>query len=443
MPGNWKINADWEYLATGAPEEHACFGALGIYANGHCLTEGQDALANRLRKAPYLSAYHLAEWLAWNWWRLRWEPRTPAVDWALAHRMSSIGGGYIWPDITLSSDGERLAVAARATSERTETLFRYINSVTAVLPAKDFEAGVDEFVTQVLERLNAEGLPRTNLADIWSEVLAERADAKRAFQRKLEALMGHDPDEAPLAVMAQLLDDAQAFGNTAAQELAASIGQSQGLKEPLSVTGIRDIARHKGHASSPQDRVRRTLVVPVVSRGQTPAWKLGIGAARLLRQQERLGVLPIGNDCLAAMMGMSVQSLQKTSGKSDTFAFALDDSDLDNPVVLHARGETGRRFELARLLGDCLMPGDRKQLYPATGTYTYQQQLQRAFSAELLCPFDTARDMMNGDYSDENLQDVADYFQVSDLTVRTQLVNNHLLERSEVTKSHIQCNIIL
>lgn len=319
---------------------------------------------------------------------------------------------------------------ARATSERPETLFRYINSVTAVLPAKAFEAGVDEFVTQVLERLNAEGLPHTNLADIWSEVLAERADAERTFQRKLEALMGHDPDEAPLAVMAQLLDDARAFGNTAAQELAASIGQSQGLKEPLSVAGIREIARHKGHTSSPQDRVRRTLVVPVGNRGQTPAWKLGVGTARQLRQQERLGVLPIGNDCLAAMMGMSGQALQKTPGKSDSFAFALDDSDLNNPVVLRARGETGRRFELARLLGDCLMPGNRKQLYPATGTYTYQQQLQRAFSAELLCPFDTARDMLDGDYSDENLQDVADYFQVSDLTVRTQLVNNHLLERS-------------
>ena len=57
---------------------------------------------------------------------------------------------------------------------------------------------------------------------------------------------------------------------------------------------------------------------------------------------------------------------------------------------------------------------------------------QRAFAAELLCPFDTARDMLDGDYSDENLLDVADYFQVSDRTVRTQLVNNHLLERSEL-----------
>lgn len=432
MPASWEINAEWEHLATGSPEERACFGALAIYANGHCLTEGQDALANRLRKAPYLSAYHLAEWLAWNWWRLRWEPRTQAIDWAMSHRMSSIGGGYIWPDITLSSDGERLAVVAHATSERPETLFRYINSVTAVLSASAFESGVDEFVTQVLERLNAEGLPHTNLADIWSEVLAEREDAEQTFQRKLEALMGHDPDEAPVAFMTQLQDDARAFGNTAAQELAASIGQSHGLKAPLSVTGIRDIARQMGHASSPQDRVCRTLVVPEGSRGQIPAWKLGVGAARLLRQQERLGVLPISNDCLAAMMGMSVQSLEKTSGKSDAFAFALNDSNLNNPVVLRARGGTGRRFELARLLGDCLMPGDRKQLYPATGTDTYQQQLQRAFAAELLCPFDTARDMLAGDYSDENQQDVADYFQVSDLTVRTQLVNNHLLERSEL-----------
>lgn len=432
MPASWGINAEWEHLATGSPEERACFGSVGIYANGHCLTEGQDTLANRLRKAPYLSAYHLAEWLAWNWWRLRWEPRTQATDWALSHRMSSIGGGYIWPDITLSSDGERLAVVARATSERPETLFRYINSDTAVLSANAFEAGVDEFVSQVLERLDAEGLPHTNLADIWSEVLAERADAALAFKRKLEALMGHDPDEAPPAAMAQLQDDARVFGNTAVQELAASLGQAPGLNKLLSVAGIKDIALQKGNPSSPYDRVHSLLVGPAGSRGQTPAWKLGVGAARQLRQQEHLGVLPIGNDRLAAMMGTSAQSLQRTADKSDYFAFALDNADLHNPVVLRARGETGRRFELARLLGDCLMPGDRKQLYPATATYTYQQQLQRAFAAELLCPFDTARDMLDGDYSDENLLDVADYFQVSDRTVRTQLVNNHLLERSEL-----------
>jgi hypothetical protein len=246
--------------------------------------------------------------------------------------------------------------------------------------------------------------------------------------RKLEALMGHDADEAPTDLMDQLQNDAREFGSIAAQELAANLGR--GSSSLLSAALIKDIARTKGSRSSPQDRVRGAEEAKAVNRSNTPAWKLGADSARFLRKQESLGSRPIGNDCLAAMMGTVPQTLQRVSERLDAFAFALDEPDLHNPIVLRARGETGRRFELARLLGDYLMPGDAKKLYPATGTDTYQQRLQRAFAAELLCPFETVRDMLNGDYSDENMQEVAHHFQVSDLTVRTQLVNNDHLERS-------------
>ena len=96
----WSITADWEPLDSGSPEERACFAAIGIYVRNHCLSEGNDILANRLRQAPLLSGYHLAEWLAWNWWRLRWEPRSNASDWIFAHHVGSIGHGYIWPNVT-------------------------------------------------------------------------------------------------------------------------------------------------------------------------------------------------------------------------------------------------------------------------------------------------------------------------------------------------------
>ncbi|HEY8289404.1 MAG TPA: hypothetical protein VIG49_09060, partial [Acetobacteraceae bacterium] len=91
------ITAEWERLDGGTAEERACFAALGIRCNNHWLTEGRDGLVNRIRAEPLLSAYHLAEWLAWNWWRLRWEPRSSAPDWAFAHRLTTIGHGYVWP----------------------------------------------------------------------------------------------------------------------------------------------------------------------------------------------------------------------------------------------------------------------------------------------------------------------------------------------------------
>ena len=60
MKAAWEITADWESLDRGGDEERACFAALGIRAHSIWLTEGNDAIVNRLRQAPYLSAYDLA-----------------------------------------------------------------------------------------------------------------------------------------------------------------------------------------------------------------------------------------------------------------------------------------------------------------------------------------------------------------------------------------------
>ncbi len=71
-------------------------------------------------------------------------------------------------------------------------------------------------------------------------------------------------------------------------------------------------------------------------------------------------------------------------------------------------------------------------LYPATRAYTYRQKTQRSFAAELLSPFDAVFNMLKGDYSAENRLDVAEYFQVSELTIRTQLVNHQILDRDDM-----------
>lgn len=437
MPSQLKITPEWEYLGGAPPEESACFAALSIEVNGQCLTEGHDALANRLRKAPYLSAYHLAEWLAWNWWRLRWEPRTAASDWGLTHCIGSIGGGYIWPDITLSSDGERVAVSAHAAPERASTPFRYINSALTVISAAALESGIDDFLHQVLERLAAENVKDTNVHHLWADVQAERADADLAFGRKLEALLGCEPDEVNPDVLARLLADANALGRHAAEEVAAGArsASSGALEEAVpSLADIQDMAARKGRQSAVRDRVRWTSSPPDAARAHTPAWRLGVDAARALRQQEQLRAQdPVSNATLAQLMGTDAQLLQPAAGEKPLFfAFALDESERQGRIVLRSRWEVGRRFELARLLGEQLMPQGQNRLLPATAAKTYQQQLQRAFAAELLCPFAQALEILSGDYSEEKQMAVAEHFDVSEMTVQTQLLNHGMLTQSTV-----------
>lgn len=190
MSEKLSIEADWEALRSGTPQERATFAAIGIAVGDHWLTRADDVFTNRLRDKVYLSAYRLAEWIVWNWWRLRWEPFARRELWAFAHRMTTIGGGFVWPNISIYSDVEQIIIEATPTTAKPEDPLRYIESWTVAISAIDFEAGVDSFIQQVVERLRAERVAKTNLDAIWDELKIERSDQELARWRRFEALLG-------------------------------------------------------------------------------------------------------------------------------------------------------------------------------------------------------------------------------------------------------------
>lgn len=429
MPMNWAIEAEWETLGGAPVEEKACFASIGICVNNHWLTEGHDYLVNRLRTRPYLSAYHLAEWLAWNWWRLRWEPRSAASEWGPSHKLSSIGEGYIWPNITIFSDGERTALISEPTDERAGTPFRYISSYAAVMPSGQFEAGLDNFFLQVLNRLDSEGVKATNFHSIWDSLEEERSSSVLSMRRKLEALLGVDPDEGDSAFIDRLLDDAGEVSLPAIEEIAANRGD-RGLL--VTVHDLKEMAKSRGYEVMAKNAVRLRDRAGLQPSGNTPAWQIGAHAAQALRAQEGLAGKPISDKMLAEMAGASEAVLKTEQRGTVGFAFAIDDQHDKGHVVLRSKWSNGRRFELARLLGDRLMSASENKLFPATKAHTYRQKMQRAFAAELLSPFREVEDALKGDYSAENQSDVADYFDVSEMTIRTLLVNHHRIPRDEL-----------
>lgn len=76
-------------------------------------------------------------------------------------------------------------------------------------------------------------------------------------------------------------------------------------------------------------------------------------------------------------------------------------------------------------------PSDR--LLAVTATHTAMQKAGRAFSFELLCPW-RALDAFTDDHGldDEGIGLAADYFRVSELGVRSSLVNHHKLDRADL-----------
>lgn len=430
MPLGLEITLAPERLGEGGAEEKAAFGLFVIRAQHGLLTEGFDSFVDTYREGPLVSGYHVAEWLAWNWWRLRWEGRSAAPDWSLAHKMTSIGEGYVWPNITIFSDGVRTALIS-APSHPDAKPFRYTGAHPAVVPSGVFEAAVDAFVPKILARLESEGARGSNLERIWSDVLAERQDPEIAKRRRLEACLGRDPDSVEDSAVERLLADGKRLGEPALGELAAEAAQRGPDTDVLSADKIIMIAEAKGFRGSPRDSARLDAQHKIVTGPDVPAWMVGVKAARALRKQEGLGLESIGNARLAGLAGVDEQALTDKLTTGAELSFALDHTPTDMRLVLRSKWETGRRFELGRLLGDRVMQANGA-LHPATRASTYRQKAQRAFSAELLSPYEAVDAMLAGDYSTENQEEVAAHFQVSDLTIDTLLKNHGRVPRDEL-----------
>ncbi len=433
------IEADWETIERGTAQERACFSALGIRYSHVWLSEAQDNFVNRVRQKPHLSAYRFAEWLAWNWWRLRWEPYTRMPDWALAHRMTTIGGGFIWPNITIFSDGERVTLLVKPTQPVPQEPLRYIADLAAVVRAREFENSIDRFLELVIGKLRAENIDNTNLEQIWDSVRAERADPTAFTRRRFEAMLGCDPDEANEVTIERLVADSESLGEKAMNEIAAHKTKTGDV---LSAEQLHQAATANGYDAMPGNAVKLDAKVNLSPVGQVPAWKRGAEAAQALRSQEHLGAAPISNDKLADMMGVTPDIISERSA-SPELSFELDfelddDGERSGRIVLRSKWEDGQRFGLSRLLGDRLAGDGDGRLFPATRAYTYRQKIQRAFAAEFLCPFDAVEDMLHGDYSSESIEDVAKHFAVSELTVRTLLVNHGRIDREDLLEGSFE-----
>ncbi len=435
MPNDLKISMLPEVLRSGSPEERATFGLLTVMANDRLLTQGIDTDRDIVRHGPYVSGYPLAEWLVWNWWRIRWEFGRPndsvaANRWDFAHRMPTVGDGYVWPNITMFSDGVNAFVHSRQSAAPGAVLFRFLGTDhREEVSAPALENAVDEFASEVLSRLEAEGLQKTNLHRLWDDLSGERVDPELARYRKLEALLGYDPDEADEDAMRRRLHDAATLGEEAMGELAADATlYDDPLKSMAWSKDLSDMAERRGFDADLSAGFSLKDAAGVSRPGAVQAWRLGEQLARTVRSEASLGGERISNELLAEFAGTTAAAISDTGQRSPGISFTLKRRDEHARILLRSRYVTGRRFELARLFGDRLAYTQVSQssegLSPATRSFSYRQKMQRAFAAELLSPFGAVDEMLSGDYSEERQRQVATYFKVSPMTVQSQLVNH-------------------
>ena len=429
------IQLDWaaESASGGIhPETAYCnetLCSISIWASGQCLTAGKDRVTGVPRNKLRVAAYPLAEWLCWNWWRLLHEPhRQDAREdgaWMNAHSLAGIGGGWLWPNITIASEGETIVLASWPSDPvRTEPV-THVAAGESRLPAADFENEAGWFVERVVERLGGSGRTGTPLHRAWAETKAIRSNPDVAEYRRLEATLGYEFDRVDPRVVERFHEDGLRFGRTAMAEIAAHEPRSG--QRPLTGEELLAAARERGCPLRRNEAVQSAATEDAGAPTGVP-WQAGESAARTLREREKLGKEALTNRTLAALCGIGAEAIEGTAS-FQRMAFSLQDESPGDRIVLRSPWETARRFQVARLLADHLMSANGDALHPATSGRTTRQQIQRAFAAEFLCPYESLVEYLNTDTSEEAVDAAARHFQVSPRTVTTILVNKHHLSR--------------
>ena len=418
-------------LETAFDEIATC--TLRLSANSRLMTKVVDE-QQEPHAGPRVSAFRLAEWLLWHWWRIRWEPsrsQTESLSWQQAHETASIGGGWLWPRITFDSDGLNVGItSAGSEATVTEPVSFLGEDDEQFVPAPAFEEGVDSFVQAVISHLATNKLASNPVSRMWDELQEERNDSDLTTYRRFEALLGSNPDEGDEGVIKQLTKERSILGEQAANEVAASAPLTQG--PAVTAKDLQSIARRTGFDISDRNTVSSPMTDNTMTLmesdypGPLVPWQVGQNAARALRRSEGLDDRPINDRLLCEMCGLPDGVFSRSSPVKPPMAYTWS-SKTRKRIVFRARVTNGRRFDAARLLGDKLLVRNAESLQPATSSHTFRQKMQRAFAAELLCPFDALLENLNDDYSEDSIEEAAKRFRVSPRLVANRLEDSGML----------------
>lgn len=419
----------WEDAENDAPEICKTAGSLRIVVGPRSLTRNEDRWSQTVKQTVRVAAYPLAQWLAASWWRLMYEPlpigdKAP-TSWRMAHEVSAAGCGFLWPRIVLASDGENLQVWSAPTREGSEQPVRYLTDWHGTAPVQGFADAVDDFMGLVLDRLDAVGLGSTDLAGLWREILEERKDPELSAFRRMEATLGFEPDEFDAAIVERFVGLRESIGSSAPEEIASACSSGDPLVQLERVQRVAEMEGMPGRLSLPK------IEEPAVDHRGQPPWARGQALAQSLRDTLGLNGHAIRDPELSDLVGLSPKAFHESAG-ADRLPLGVAIRGAGDTVkfVLRKRNPAGRRFEFARLICDHLLFGACDTWLPATDTKTIRQKWQRAFAAEFLCPIDALVTRLGDDLSDDSVEDAADHFGVSEMTVASQLVNHGVLTAS-------------
>lgn len=424
------LNFDWSPNGNNSPEIQQTMGMFSLQVGEVNLTENENIWSQKICPTVLLSAYPLALWMASSWWRLLFEPLPPpgikpSVDWRMVHELTASNQGFIWPRVLFASDTECMQIWATPSNHADKQSVRYMNGLDRPISENflEFDSIAAAFIESVISRLNETGVYGTSLDHLWEEVQEERSDPYSTMYRRREAELGFDADECPDEIVEDALVLAQQMGDETLSELAPTCGKESLETKPFSA--IKELIESSGIKGKPVDWSN----LPVNQEAVKAPWQQAKEIASFVRQEIGNEEDTLTNERLCDLLGLKLSEYdawQPSTRQRISVAVPLEKEGFDyHPRKNHPRA---KRFELARLIGDYLLYGNGGKTWLAsTDIRTSRQKYQRAFAAEFLCPLNSLQAYLDDDYSESAIEDAAEYFDVSQQTIETILVNNCLI----------------
>ncbi|MEZ5792078.1 MAG: hypothetical protein R3D34_15310, partial [Nitratireductor sp.] len=282
---------------------------VSIFLDGHCLTKNHDLFSRTIRDHIHVSLYPLATWFASSWWRLHYEvlpdstKKVPSHDWRMSHEMVAANMGFVWPQIVFSPDSDSVQVWAQASQGQNEEAVRFLNGLDHAysVPKDQFTREVSSLISDVIARLHEVGCKDTDLAKIWGFISEDLNDPAVRNMRRLEAVLGFDPEGCPEGLTMQAIDLEEKIGADSFSELAGAYASDADSR----LDAIQSLIQAEGMEGDPN----QILSFEVESAIREP-WEIAVSAARQLRNRLGHTLGPLENSVLYELLGLPATSFE-------------------------------------------------------------------------------------------------------------------------------------
>lgn len=406
---------------------------LSIQVNRETVTSVHDVRSDARRDHIVVPLLSVAEWVVGNWFHIQHEiADTTATTADIArqkagfeqrHNLAFAGGGFLFPKLTMVPSVNGMQQLRWTRWQPQHARIEFVAEGDATVAWNQLQTELEAVVEAVVERLRSFGHRQdsvvSDLQDPWEAIKGLNPDEHEFC--KAAALLGVDP----FAVHQEVAEAIVAFWERTEpvirEDMLASLEETNLPDASPWLDHTREILEHQEAGSGNEwEAIRGGL--PGMQMVQP--WEQGYALARLLRCDLGCGDRRFD----FASPGQPVLHHQEMAMPSSRMQGLVAAGAPTCAIMSRRRGNTAKRFLLARALGD-YMGRSEAGLGILTSMDTARQARSRAFAAELLAPAKSLQTRLaDRGVQEDVISDLGQEFDVSTKVIKHQIRNHSLAQ---------------